>query len=141
MAGGGWHPGSADLVSGAETALVVEYPAGLSKTGKPVTIKNWYHAVPVSAPVGGAPDVSAADLLTLAAKAGEIKGVLGSKGLVLGSKSGRIAGDPRVLAYYGNHQMPKGRRKKRTATGALTDVQLIELLGRELAGPSVPPLF
>lgn len=109
---GAWGPASADIASPAETALLVEWPCGLSKSGKPVSLRKWYHAVPTSGEPGAQADVSAGDLVSLQAKASQLIGPLGAKGLVLGSATGRLAGDPVVKAFYGNHQMPRGRRKK-----------------------------
>jgi hypothetical protein len=51
-----------------------------------------------------------------------INGCLGSAGLALGSYRGTFAGIPVVKAYLGNHQMPRGRRRKPlvTASGRYT---------------------
>jgi hypothetical protein len=113
--GTAWTTTGGYAVDVAEAALLVEWPAGLSKTGKPVNLRKWYHAVPVVGVGPGSPDVQGPDLTSLAAHASTMIGVLGSKGLVLGSQSGRLGGTPRVDAYYVTHQMPRGRRKKATA--------------------------
>lgn len=110
--GSGWATSDLETDATAENALLVEWAGGLSKSGKPVTFKKWYHAVPAVSPVGGAPQVSAADVITLTAQANRLNGVIAPYGVVLGSRGGRFAGQARVLAYYGNHQMRKGRKRR-----------------------------
>lgn len=112
-----WTSHTLELDATAENALVIEFAGGVGRTGKRVVFKHWLHAVPAVAPVGSGAQVAAGDVASLTARAGALRGVFGGKGLVLGSQSGRIAGEASVQAYYGNHQMPKGRR--RTAAKAL----------------------
>lgn len=117
----GWpgaHTGTAEPV--AEVALLVEWAGGLSSSGKPVKFKKWYHAVPESSPAAaGAVDVNPAAVTSLQAQALALQTCLSpTYGLVLGN-SRRLAGtSPVVLPYYGNHQMPRGRRKRALVTGS-----------------------
>ena len=113
--GMGWTTRGNVAVSTAEVALLVEWPAGLSRTGKPVVLRKFYHACEDNEPGPGSPDVGGSDLASLAERANTLKGTLAAKGLVLGSSSGRLAGAPRVNQFYVTHQMPRGCRKKATA--------------------------
>lgn len=108
----GWTTTGQAMLQVAEPALVVEWAVGLSSSGKPVRLKKWYHAVPVPQNAENSPDVPVADRNSLLTAATAITGVFSSKGLSLGSSASRLAGSPTVLAYYGNHQMPKGRKRK-----------------------------
>lgn len=109
-AGTAWTATSQPQETAAEVALLVEWPAGLSRTGKPVKFRKWYHQVPVGAGSGG--DVSSANRTALAAQANAVSVCLyAGYGLALG-KAGRSPGTPVVNAFYGNHQMPRGRRRK-----------------------------
>lgn len=101
----------------AEPALLVEWAAGTSSSGKPVKLRKWYHAVPISpAASGSAVDVPTAQATLLAAQATALEGVLGSKGLALGSPKGVFATGATVSSFYSNHQMPRGRRRKALVT-------------------------
>lgn len=115
MAGTAWTTTGVFQDPTRENALVVEWAGGLGATGKPVYFRKWYHAVPVSSTTGAGAQISAADQASLLAHARTAQGIHGDNGLLLQAKSGRIAGEPRVLNYYGNHQMPKGRRKKKVS--------------------------
>lgn len=121
--GSGWGSNTLETDATAENALLVEWAGGFSKTGKPVTFKHWYHAVPAVEPVGGAQQVSAGDVASLTTAANRINGVVAGYGIVLGSKAGRLAGNATVSAYYGNHQMPRGRRKKRITAQQASNLQ------------------
>ena len=105
-------PTSANVVDPvAETALLVEWPAGLSRTGKPVNMRKWYHMVPVSTVTGGTQQVSAAQITALQGQAQQLQTVLNpTYGLALGT-AGRLPGTPRVSPFYVTHQMPRGRRR------------------------------
>jgi len=125
-AGTVWASGGS-LNEPPEAALLVEWAAGLSSSGKPVKLRKWYHMVPTSRGTGvNPPDVVAADLTALQVQAQAIVGVLGAKGLSLGSATGRLAGVASVSPFYGNHQMPRGRRRKPlvTASGKYTGPSL-----------------
>jgi hypothetical protein len=118
----GWSSFTRTFESAAEVSLQIEWPAGLSSTGKPVFFRKWLHAVPTSAAVtGGAVDIAAADVTALTAKAVLLTNCLASSNLLL-STGARYAGTPVVASYYANHQMPKGRRRKAlvTASGRYT---------------------
>jgi hypothetical protein len=112
VAGSVWSGSGTSLGQPAEQALIVEWAAGLSKSGKPVTLKKFYHQVKPSAAIGAAPDVSVGDVAQLGLAANQLAACLAGKGLSLGSPSGRFAGSAKIKNYYGNHQMARGRRRK-----------------------------
>ena len=91
-----------------EACAMLEAPIGLSKTGKPVTMKKFVHgcAAP-TAENDGLPGVNAHSSAVAAA--------LGNGSLyetrVLISPSG-AQGTWSALAYYGNHQAQRRRKKK-----------------------------
>nr|CRY96080.1 hypothetical protein [uncultured prokaryote] len=119
--------------TGLESALVVDWPAGVSKSGKPVAFRKWFHAVPQSGTAPKTPDVPAASLTKLQAQAAALQVCLTSGyGLNLGN-AGRVAGSPVVSAYYGNHQMPRGRRRKKvtlsTPNGKISLSDLVDIAG------------
>lgn len=132
----GWASTGLPFEPVAEIALAVEWAGGLSRTGKGVRFRKWYHAVPASTGVGTAPDVIAADVTKLQTHAQSLVGVLGTYGLTMGSASGRLAGTATVLPFYGNHQMPKGRRRKAlvTASGKYTGPNLPSITSGEAPG-------
>lgn len=112
--GTGWGTPTAHIEPAAEVALLVTWLAGLSKTGKPVTFRHFYHAVPATTMGGGAtPDISAATAASLQTAATALQTSLASGyGLVMGNAR-RLAGQPPTIdQFYSNHQMPRGRRKK-----------------------------
>lgn len=118
----GWASKALVLNDPMEAALAIEWPAGLSVTGKPVFFRKYYHAVPQSNGGGtGAQDVSSGNLASLATAAEALVTCLApTYGLVLGN-SRRLAGtSPAVNPYYLNHQMPKGRRKTSVTGGGST---------------------
>lgn len=108
----GWTTSYTAIIDAAEVALQVEWAAGLSSSGKPVHFRKWYHSVPVTSPVPGAVDVLAVDTASLAAYIHTQLAVIGGLGLLLGRGSRLAATTAVVSSYYGNHQMPRGRRKK-----------------------------
>jgi hypothetical protein len=133
--GGAAWTGGTVFETQAETSLAVTWPAGLSRTGKPVVLRKWYHAVPVSVGTAGqTPDIATGNLTSLKAQAVVLINALSAKGLVMGSASGRFAGTvPVVSPFYENHQMPRGRRRKAlvTASGRYTGPSVV-------IGPSLP---
>lgn len=98
---------SAVGISGLEVCVVLEAPVGLSKTGKPVTLKKFIHAVP-----GGGS--AATDSPPLGSGAVGYAQALGNGALpgsrVLISASGK-QGTWAANAYFGAHQMPRRRKK------------------------------
>lgn len=110
-----WSPLAVPLEPVAEVALLVEWRAGFSRTGKPVNLRKWYHSVPRSGATANSPDVGPTQLASLRSHAATMTGMLGAYGLTLGSSTGRFAGEASVQQFYGNHQMPKGRRKTAAA--------------------------
>lgn len=120
--GTGWASPPTQFESAAEVALLVEWPAGLSSSGKPVNFRKWYHAVPTSVANGaGTVDVSSTNVTSLTAQAVVLTNCLASSHLLLATGA-RYAGTPVVQPYYANHQMPKGRKRKAlvTASGRYT---------------------
>lgn len=112
--GGAWSVNNAsDPETVREVAMKIDFPAGLSKSGKPVFFRKWYHAVPKSLAADGAVDIVTGDRSTLSSQADSFYSALDSHGLTFGN-SGRIAPrtTPVVDGYYCNHQMPKGRKRK-----------------------------
>lgn len=110
----GWATHTNAPESALETALLIEWPAGLSTTGKPVTFRKWYHAVKVSINQGGdsGQDMLTADLTALTGAAASLTGCLVSTyGLTIGNAGRLVTGAAVVSPYYSNHQMPKGRRR------------------------------
>jgi hypothetical protein len=116
-AGGSWATAPGFAAGTLEGALQVEWAAGLSKTGKPVYLRKWYHAIPTIGPSAGA-QFATADVTKLTAAANGLVNVLGSYGLILSSKSGRLAGAAKVSAYAGAHQVVRGKRRKPLVTAA-----------------------
>lgn len=114
--GTGWTTTSLVTCPEAETALQVEWLAGLSVSGKPVSFKKWYHMVPNSTAVGGAPDVAAGDVTNLTTTFTTGIAALATYGVLLGNASRLAAATPVVRNFYGNHQMPRGRRRKALVT-------------------------
>jgi hypothetical protein len=135
-----WGGFSTSIGSPAEQALIVEWNAGLSKSGKPVTLKKFYHQVKAAVTLGNAADVSTTDVSTLTAQANAITVCLAGKGLSLGSPSGRFAGSAKVKNYYGNHQMARGRRRHIPAQpAAVTFDKILSIINQaEGAGVSQP---
>lgn len=140
--GAGWGSATGAQDAAAETALGVSWQGGLSKSGKPVFLRKWYHAVPVTAVSGNANQIAAASVTSLSTAATNVANAFGSKGLSLCSASGRLAGTtPIVATYYQNHQMPRGRRRKSTtpakqAADYSAVLQLIESQGYSEANGS-----
>lgn len=116
--GGGWASGGAPFLAAPEAALLISYPAGLSKSGKPVALRKWIHAVKDTNPLGGAHDIGDADVASLGITAHSMIGILGDIGLTLGSGTGRFAGTPVIYPFYQNHQMVRGKRRISAKAGA-----------------------
>lgn len=113
--GAGWSTAPAPVCSNAEVALQVEWLAGLSSSGKPVKFRKWYHAVPDAVTIGTR-DVVAADVTALQTFINTNIAVIGGLGAVMGNSSRLAATTCQVLQFYGNHQMPRGRRRKPLVT-------------------------
>lgn len=106
------------VISVAEAALQVEWLAGLSSSGKPVSFKKWFHAVPEIGASPGSPDVLAGDVTTLQTLINTQMAVIGGLGILLGSGSRLAATTCTVRNQFGNHQMPRGRRRKALVSGS-----------------------
>lgn len=132
-AGWGSSRPTAYVVNVAEAALSVTWPAGLSKTGKPVKFRKWYHAVPESSVAGNTADLTGAQVTALTNQATALQGVFSSIGLSLGNAR-TSAGTPTVNPFYENHQMPRGRRRKALVSADGT------YSGPHVTIPSLPPV-
>jgi hypothetical protein len=95
----------------AESAVLLEWAGGFSRTGKPVRFRKFIHAIPNSLADVGADDLSAGSITGLTAAANGFTTLLSAHGLQMGW-GGRLAGAASVSPYYANHQMPRGRRRK-----------------------------
>ena len=124
--GSAWSSLTTALEGNAEVALQVEWLAGLSSSGKPVRFRKWYHAVPQLASGNTAPDVSSTNRTSIAGLIQSELSAIGGLGAPLGNSSRLAGATPEVLAFYGNHQMPRGRRRKPLVTA-----------GGRYTGPSV----
>lgn len=110
--GSGWPSGPTIVEPAAEVALQVEWNAGFSSSGKPVRFRKWYHAVPVADSSPGAPDLDSDQLTSLAAWLNVRVSSFAAYGAVLGNASRLASTTPQISPYYGNHQMPRGRKRK-----------------------------
>lgn len=127
FAGTVWAPFTQPMETVAETALGVRWLAGTSSSGKNVYMRKWYHAVPSSTAVAGAVDVSPAMITALTTQATALQSCLTSRGMGLAPPGRTSVGLPVVSAYYENHQMPRGRRRKAlvTASGRYTGPSIV----------------
>lgn len=116
--GGAWGSLSSELDSVAETALQVEWLAGLSSSGKPVSFKKWFHAVPVNTSPPPTPDVSTGRVTSLTSAIETGMTTVGGLGAPLGNGSRLAATTPIIKTFYGNHQMPRGRRRAPLVTAS-----------------------
>lgn len=108
-----WDSDAYAFEHAAEVAMLIQWGAGLSRTGKPVTFRHWLHAVPITNATAGAADISSTNRSTIVAIMPDYAAAATAHGLALGN-SGRLASttDLSVDGYYVNHQMPKGRKRK-----------------------------
>lgn len=96
--------------SGESAMILVGNLPGLSRTGKPLTVRKYLHAVPSrTALLYSQPDIDAA---TQAAVAAQFPPAF------MASPSGVFPTTVSVLPYYGNHQRVRGRRRARTTVQA-----------------------
>lgn len=112
--GSAWSSLTTALEGNAEVALQVKWLAGLSSSGKPVAFRKWYHAVPQLASGNTAPDVSTGNRTSIQNVIQSQLAPVAGLGLLLGNSSRIAAATPVVQAFFGNHQMPRGRRKAPT---------------------------
>jgi hypothetical protein len=131
----------ADYVSAAEVCFLLDTPlAGLSSTGKPVKSTKYFHSVGQLFNEGttGA-DIPAAVQTQIASYTAILNSGVGPNGRRMISNGGRFpSGAPTVRPFFGNHQMPQGRRKKATSGGTVL-TRLIKLVQEnpELAGAEI----
>nr|CRY97320.1 hypothetical protein [uncultured prokaryote] len=126
--GDAWPSGHTGFVSAAEVALQVEWRAGLSSSGKPVYFRKWFHSVPNGGGAGASVDVNGASQTAIEAYIQAQTSIVGGLGAPLGRGSRLAATTPTVAAAYGNHQMPRGRRRKLSTTKAKESVNYQEIL-------------
>jgi hypothetical protein len=120
--GASWSPVATPVEQAAETSMVVTWAAGLSKSGKPVEFRKWYHQVPQATATPPVQDIAPAVITAIEAEITAGINIVGGLGAPMGS-GGRFASlSPIVQPFYGNHQMPRGRRRKAlvTASGRYT---------------------
>nr|CRY93634.1 hypothetical protein [uncultured prokaryote] len=115
---GGWPSVTTPASSVAESALQVEWLAGLSSSGKPVSFKKWYHAVPETPSTDVGIDLTSAQITSLQNAWTSGFGTVAGLGVLLGNSRRLAASTPTVRSAIGNHQMPRGRKKKLTAARA-----------------------
>lgn len=126
----------------AENALLVEWAAGISSSGKGVRLRKWFHAVSSAATTSGTgSQVSTPNITSLTAAANTMVNVFGSKGMVMASSTGRLAGAATVSPFYSNHQMPRGRKRKTSSSSSgLFSISNIEtILAAADAGAHLVP--
>lgn len=112
--GAGWLVSSVRLAEPAEAALSAKWQAGLSSSGKPVYFRKWFHAVPIVNALPGSADVSPAQATALMGIMTAELNAVGGLGAPMGNGA-RLAGTSgTVQSFYGNHQMPRGRKKPPT---------------------------
>jgi hypothetical protein len=106
--------------SAAETAMAVQWHAGLSVTGKPVIFRKWFHAVPINVGAPASADIPGPTVISLQNAINTQVAAVGALGALMGT-GGRLAATTCVVKpYYGSHQMPRGRRRRAlvSASGA-----------------------
>jgi hypothetical protein len=114
----GWTSTSNPIDAQAEVAMAVQWHAGLSVTGKPVIFRKWFHSVPVNLSTPPSVDLSAAQITSLQTAINNQVAVVGGLGAPMGT-GGRLAATSCIVRpYFGNHQMPRGRRRKALVTAA-----------------------
>lgn len=106
-----WVGANAVVNPSAEVALQWSVAAGLSSSGKPVHFRKWFHAVPVSVAAAGAQDVTSGSITAMEAGSATFLNALGALGAPLGRGSRLAATVAVVNPFFGNHQMPRGRRR------------------------------
>lgn len=104
--GSAWSgvPEGTPVDGGKESALmIIGHLPGLSASGKPMSTRKYIHAVPArTAADFSDPDVDATSL-------GDLSDVFSSDYML--SPSGATPSSIEALAYYGNHQRVRGRRR------------------------------
>lgn len=124
-----------------EVCVMVEATVGTSRTGKPVYCRKFLRG----APIAGLSDTSQWDFASEAASAASAMGN-GSwyNGIQYCSPSGATAGSGgwTALSYPSNHQVPRGKKRSKTATAtaAKQSSLLSELLQAIGAGSSATAL-
>lgn len=126
-----WADKTIQYESVAEVAMSVEWPAGLSKSGKPVYFRKWYHSVPVGSG-GGTADISAPNIATITTALETGLNAVGGLGAPMGSGSRLAASTPIVNSFYCNHQMPRGRRRKAASPTVQQNAAILQLIESQL---------
>jgi hypothetical protein len=108
----GWSVVPASQLAPAEVAILAEWKAGLSVRGKPVMFRKWFHSAPTPTLVPPAADITPANVTALQAVMTNNLGAIAALGAPMG-RGGRLAAAQTIVRpFYGNHQMPRGRRRK-----------------------------
>lgn len=104
-------PDGTPVDAAGESALVyVGILPGLSKTGKPMSTRKYFHAVPSRTALSYLdPDVPEAVATAVALRGND---------LPMSTPAGITAVTREVLPYYGNHQRVRGRRKTTSQVAA-----------------------
>lgn len=109
----------------AEVAMLLRIPlAGLSSTGKPVFGRKFYHSVPVSNSPGTAdPDILSTTITALQAELALLNNGSLTGGRRVISNNGRLpSSNPVVEPFFGNHQMPRGRKRGGSSSSSLSSL-------------------
>jgi hypothetical protein len=113
-----WADLTANLMTAAEVALQVTWNAGLSRTGKPVKFRKWFHSVPEVGRPPGDPELAGSQVTSLQTTMNAWVAGFSTFGVLHGN-GGRLAASVSVVDnFYTNHQMPRGRRRKVTRVAA-----------------------
>lgn len=118
-----------DFVDAAEACFEVRTPLqGLSSRGKPVYLRKFFHSVgQVQGDYSG--NLPAAAVTQIAPHIAPWTNGSLPGGRVIISPSGRqSSGPPTVQPYLGNHQMPRGRKRRALATSSNASGLLSQLL-------------
>lgn len=116
--GSAWAAPFGVAVGNAEAAVVAEWHAGVSRTGKPVRFRKWFHMTPVTVASSGGADISPTDVSNIQALIDSKVAVIDGLGVQMGNGSRLAALNCTVLPHYGNHQMPRGRRRRALVTAS-----------------------
>lgn len=103
-----------EAVRQLETCAVLNWAGGLSRTGKPVKFRKYVHAVADTNVAVGEPDISGTVQTELEARMTSLITALSPFGLAMGNARRFVGSAVSVDEFYGNHQMPRGRRRKST---------------------------
>nr|CRY97270.1 hypothetical protein [uncultured prokaryote] len=109
-----WGTGTIPVNSAGESAAIFQTAAGMSSSGKPVSLRTYWHAF-----IGGAHEAGTVDFdsTTQATAAGIFEGMQSLAGgsgpafVLVSPSGGSVATVSTLDAYIGAHQRVRGRRK------------------------------